>query len=375
MEIEKINSEKNKPSAWIIVLLNFICPGLGFVYCDELKRAVLFYLFLLCSTTLSFIAILIFPDTLNIICFLLLAAVQILFILFYSFVISKNPNLKTNNKPLSIVLYLASVILFNSLFFLPVIKNVIVEGFKIPTGSMEKTILVGDFILADKFSYGIHSPYSNDYIIKFNDFERDDVVIFYFPGDRDEINYKEKVPYIKRIAGIPGDTILIEDKKLFVNGKIIPNPPYVNFDIITRPGNFSNPRMFPKGSEWNEDWYGPVYIPKKGDKIKIDFLNYEAWEVLIIREGHSVKINNDKVFLDDNELVNNEYIVEKDYLFLLGDNRNYSLDSRYWGFLPIENIIGKASMIYWSWDPNISFFHLFSLIGSIRWERIGNRIR
>ena len=82
-----------------------------------------------------------------------------------------------------------------------------------------------------------------------------------------------------------------------------------------------------------------------------------------------------KIFVDEKELPNGEYTVGRDYLFMMGDNRNNSLDSRFWGFMPVENIVGKALLIYWSWDPSIPFSNLFDLIGSTRWDRIGNLIK
>lgn len=266
-----------------------------------------------------------------------------------------------------------------------IIKILLFEAFRIPTGSMENTLLVGDFLLVTKFTYGATTPRNIPFtdiripyfkLPGFKEPKQGDIIVFDFPGDRDELESKEVVNYIKRCVATPGDTIQVINKKLYVNGKLFPNPPNSKFDNVNRPQNFVNPRMFPKGSNWNEDWYGPIRVPKKGDKIKIDSSTYEGWRMFVMKEGHTIRMSGDKkVFIDDKELPNGEYIVERDYLFMMGDNRNNSLDSRFWGFMPVQNIVGEAFMIYWSWDPGISFLHLFDLIGSTRWERIGNMIK
>ena len=266
-----------------------------------------------------------------------------------------------------------------------IIKILLFEAFRIPTGSMEKTLLVGDFLLVTKFTYGATSPRNIPFtdiripyvkLPGFKDPKKGDIIVFDFPGDRDELESKEVVNYIKRCVATPGDSIQVIDKKLYVNGEIFPNPTNSQFDNVKRPQNFVNPRIFPKGAKWNEDWYGPIRVPKKGDKIKIDSSNYDGWKMFVMKEKHAIRMTSDKkVFVDDKELPNGEYTVERDYLFMMGDNRNNSLDSRFWGFMPVENIVGEALLIYWSWDPSISFFDFFDLVGSTRWERIGNMIR
>jgi len=266
-----------------------------------------------------------------------------------------------------------------------IIKILLFEAYRIPTGSMENTLMVGDFLLVTKFTYGATSPRNIPFtdiripyfkLPGFKEPKRGDIIVFDFPGDRDELISKEVINYIKRCVGTPGDTIQIIDKKLYVNGQIFPNPPNSRFDNVKRPKEFVNPRMFPKGANWNEDWYGPIRVPKKGDKLKIDSSNFEGWKMFVMKEGHSIRMTGDrKVLVDDKELPEGEYTVERDYLFMMGDNRNNSLDSRFWGFMPYDNIVGEAFMIYWSWDPSISFIDFFDLIGSTRWERIGTMIK
>ena len=265
-----------------------------------------------------------------------------------------------------------------------IIKILLFEAYRIPTGSMENTLLVGDFLLVTKFTYGATSPRNIPFtdvrlpyfqLPGFKDPKVGDIIVFDFPGNRDELMSPEVLNYIKRCVALPGDTILIVNRTLYNNGKIVPNPPESKFLGNPHSDNIANPRIFPEGSGWNEDNYGPLVIPKIGDKIIIDSSNYQAWEMFVKREGHTISMRLDnKVLVDDKELVNGEYTVERDYLFMMGDNRNNSLDSRFWGFMPMENVVGEAFMLYWSWDANIPFSQFFDLIGSIRWNRVGKLI-
>jgi signal peptidase I len=266
-----------------------------------------------------------------------------------------------------------------------IIKIFLFEAYRIPTGSMENTLLVGDFLLVTKFTYGATTPRNVPFtdirlpywkLPGFKDPERGDIIVFDFPGDKDELESKEVVNYIKRCVGLPGDTIQVIDKKLYVNGVVFPDPPGVQFSRQKLEPNNINFRIYPKGAPWNEDFYGPIRIPKKGDKIKIDEKNFDQWRMFALKEGHKIQLNPGSVITSDGApLPNNEYTVERNYLFMMGDNRNNSLDSRYWGFMPEQNIVGQAFMIYWSWDANIPFTKFFDLLGSIRWERIFHLIK
>ena len=265
------------------------------------------------------------------------------------------------------------------------IKLFLFEAYRIPTGSMENTLLVGDFLLVTKFSYGATTPRN----IPFTDARLPyfrlpgykspkvgDVVVFDYPGDRDQVESKEVLNYIKRCVGAPGDTIQIIDRVLYNNSKVVPNAPAGKFDNFHKPQREPNPNIFPRGSGWNEDNYGPIVIPKKDAMIKIDSTNYDKWRIFVMREGSRIEMKSDKkVYVDGSELPDGMYKVKRDYYFMMGDNRNNSADSRYWGFVPMENIVGEALMIYWSWDANISFADFFKLLGSIRWDRIGSIVR
>jgi signal peptidase I len=130
---------------------------------------------------------------------------------------------------------------------------------------------------------------------------------------------------------------------------------------------------FPIGRGNTRDDWGPMRIPKKGDRIAITKENAIQWEVFIRREGHSIAIDGDAILIDGKKT--STYTVEKDYCFGLGDNRNNSEDSRYWGFIPMESIIGTPMIVYWSWDTGRPISDLFKKISSIRWSRIGTIIR
>ncbi|MFA7361756.1 MAG: signal peptidase I, partial [Candidatus Kapaibacterium sp.] len=260
------------------------------------------------------------------------------------------------------------------------------EAYRIPTGSMENTLLVGDFLLVTKYTYGATTPRNIPFtdvripyvkLPGFKDPKPGDVVVFDFPGERDEKQSREVLNYIKRCVGVPGDEIKVINKVLYRNGQIFPNPPQSKFIAPLQPPNLANNRIFPKNSGWNEDNYGPIRVPKAGDKIKIDSTNFEWYKMFIIREGYSnVILNKDgSLTVDDIRMNEGMYEVKRDYLWMMGDNRNNSLDSRFWGFMPMENVVGEAFIIYWSWDANISFANFFDLIGSIRWSRVGSLIQ
>lgn len=261
-----------------------------------------------------------------------------------------------------------------------ILKIIFIEAYRIPTGSMENTLLIGDFLLVNKFNYGATTPRNIPFtdtrtpFFRFpalKDPKRGDVVVFDFPGNSNEQRSKEVINYIKRLVGEPGDTIHIVNKVLYVNSNIFQNPPDALFSDKVSGNTYAD--IFPKGNPWNDDNYGPLRVPKKDDIIMITPDNLEEWKMFVIREGHTIRLSADnKIFID--EIENSGYKVEKNYYFMMGDNRNNSSDSRFWGFLPEDNIIGEAMIIYWSWDPNISFGQFGRLFESIRWNRIGKLI-
>lgn len=179
-----------------------------------------------------------------------------------------------------------------------VVRTFVVQAFKIPSSSMEPTLLVGDHILVNKFIYGIRIPVIGKKVFEFSQPRRGDVIVFIFPNDRSK-------DYIKRVIGLPGEKVEIRERKIYINDRLIEDPW----------GHFSS---------WGpgaRDTCGPIMVPPNS-------------------------------------------------LFVMGDNRDNSEDSRYWGFVPLNDVLGKAFVMYWSWDWRAS-----SLVSKVRWQRIGSLIR
>ena len=192
--------------------------------------------------------------------------------------------------------YTETIIWALALSFL--IRTFIVSSFEIPSGSMEDTLLIGDYLLANKFIYGITIPLTSDKVLKVRNPHRGDIVIFKFPLDPSQ-------DFIKRVVGVPGDEIQIRDKQVYVNGIKYTNPHEIH----------SDPRIIPQG-QGVRDNFGPVRVPE------------------------------------------NAY-------FMMGDNRDNSYDSRFWGYVKDKDIIGEALIKYWSWDKEK---------WRLRWQRIGKLI-
>jgi signal peptidase I len=166
-----------------------------------------------------------------------------------------------------------------------VIRAYVIQAFKIPSGSMIPTLLIGDHILVNKFIYGTKIPFSDRRVLIFKKPERGDIIVFKYPEN-------PKKDFIKRVMGTEGDVIEERNKTVYVNGKAILEPYIQHSDSSIRSGG-NDPR----------DNFGPLVVPE--NKV-----------------------------------------------FVMGDNRDQSYDSRYWGFVDLSEIMGKALIIYWSWDPN-----------------------
>jgi len=202
--------------------------------------------------------------------------------------------------------------LFSVFLIVFLLRSFLVEPFRIPSGSMIPSLLIGDFILVNKYTYGIRLPVINKKIINISEPKRGDVLVFRYPVN-------PSINFIKRVIGVPGDTIKYVNKKLYINGKLIPEE-RTKSEIS---GGFFSPRIVTN-----------VYLENLGTEKHL------IQEVQ--NDGMSMQVFTVKV--------------PKGEYFVLGDNRDNSEDSRYWGFVPEKNIVGKAFAVWLSWDSqNWSF--------------------
>jgi len=263
------------------------------------------------------------------------------------------------------------------------LKLFVIEAYRIPSTSMEQTLQVGDFLLVNKLAYGVHTPRHIPWtsvtltswtLPLFRNVHRGDVMVFEFPGARDEVIPTESVNYIKRCIGLPGDTVEIRLGEVFINGIATRFPSHGRSTTHPSGNSFRrNAELFPEGSLFSDVNYGPILVPKRDDIVKLDPTTISQWHIFIEREGHSVQFNADTIFIDGT--VTSSYRVQKNYYFVLGDNRDNSMDSRYWGFVPSDYVIGEALCIYWSWDPEIPVSSISDKYSTIRWSRIATLIR
>jgi signal peptidase I len=196
-----------------------------------------------------------------------------------------------------------------------VVRSFVVEPFKIPSGSMVPTLLVGDFILVNKFDYGLRLPIVNTKVTSGHPLQRGDVVVFRYPKD-------ESVDYIKRVIGLPGDVVAYQDKKLMINGKPVPETPLPDYFDEERIGY---------AKQFEED------IDGRKNRI----LNNPAVPPFIVgAEDYPFRNNCD---YNDRGVICK---VPPGNYFMMGDNRDNSADSRYWGFVPDANIVGRAFFIW-----------------------------
>ena len=278
----------------------------------------------------------------------------------------------------SIVVALAAVIVLNSF---------VVQSFQVPTGSMENTVMAGELLFVNKFIYGGSTPQAVPLlglitgkeieipwfrVPGFREPERGDVIVFIYPGDRDEIEPRQFQYYLKRCVAVARDTIQIIDKRLLINGAPFDNPPGVNFVPGSFPKEYVDPTVFPVGKPWNRDNYGPLVVPGEGDVIQLTPQNIQEWDVFIRREGHTVGISGDAITIDRKPVTS--YTVERDYLFGMCHKVDKPSDCRFWGFIPKEHVIGTPMIVYMSWSPDIPIINLFKKLGSIRFSRIGSII-
>jgi signal peptidase I len=364
-----------------------------------------------------------------------------------------------------------------------IIRIFFIEAYTIPTSSMEKSLLVGDYLFVSKVSYGPRVPMTplsfpfvhhtlplttttKSYLewielpyYRFpglSNIKHNDAVVFNYPdGDtlslkfqsnisyyslvreygrarvsRDQRNFGEitarpvdkRENYIKRCVGLPGDSLQIIDQQVFLNGTAAENPEKIQFKyIVNTDGSKINPKildrleiteggstsnrgefvffltdevaeelerlpnvkrvtrykepagkknsdLFPHNdiTDWNLDNFGPIYIPKAGDEISLSLENIDLFKRIIVAyEGNTLDIIDGRIYINGTESVT--YTIKMNYYWMMGDNRHNSADSRYWGFVPDDHIVGKAVFIWLSLDENKSLFN-----GKIRW---GNMLR
>jgi signal peptidase I len=262
------------------------------------------------------------------------------------------------------------------------VNSFVLASFEVPTGSMEDTVKIGDRMFVNRFLYGGSTPYTvpltsiripHFRVPGFRSVSRGDAIVFDWPGNRDDVEKPPQQWYLKRCIAIAGDTVKIENRDIYVNGTLLSNPTHVKYlRRSARSRNDFNGDLFPKGARFNEDFYGPIEVPKRGMRLALTPATFTGWEVFIRREGHNVSMAGDGIFLDGRKV--NQYVVQRDYVFAMGDNRDNSLDSRFWGFVPVEDVIGTPIVIFWSWDPQIPIFDLWDKIRSVDLTRIGTLI-
>lgn len=260
------------------------------------------------------------------------------------------------------------------------LRTCVVEAYRIPSESMEHTLRVGDFLLANKFIYGVRTPSRIPFtdvplpVIRFPAFsapQRGDVVVFELPSyARTQYSYS-RYNYVKRCIGLPGDTLAIVDRRVYVNGNYVPQSPTAkSSERGIAPTSYGDPRIFPKGSGFNEDNFGPIVVPAAGMVVGLDAKSFFVWKDIIQYEGHDVALAHDgKVMLDNAPA--STYRIKNHYYFMMGDNRENSLDSRFWGFVPADCLVGKVMLIYWSWQDDGMSRTLIERLAHVRWERIG----
>jgi signal peptidase I len=262
-----------------------------------------------------------------------------------------------------------------AIFVVMIINGVLVASFVVPTGSMEKTVMTGDFLFVNKFVYGPTTPQVIPFVnipLPFYKFpgpydpEKGDVIVFIYPGDRDDVEPDDFQYFLKRCVATAGDTLQIVNKQLYINEESVPLT-----EQIANPYNAQ--RTFPPGAGYTRDNYGPIVIPYQGMEIELDKNNIGQWITFIRREGHEVNAFKEKISIDGEPVTN--YKVEKNYCFGMGDNRDNSEDSRIWGFVPYDNVVGTPMVVYWSWDTGLPISKFFDKLASVKFGRIGTIIR
>lgn len=391
----------------------------------------------------------------------------------------KHTELRKRNKLYNSIMGWVDPIIF-AVVAATIIRIFFFENYTIPTGSMEKSLLIGDYLTVSKVAYGpkmpetpisfplVHNtmpfsqtkksytewikwPYHRLKGVK--QIKHDDVFVFNFPegdtvymnenanfyydyvraygwkqaqliGDKQYRPVDKRENYVKRCIGLPGDVIHIRHGQLFVNDKPQGEIPGIQYDyhiqtngtglnpsilqemgisradisaststgVYSMPlteestkkieafGNVTkvtklesaalNPMIFPHDERysWTEDNFGPLWIPTKGSTVDLTLENLPLYyRIIRTYEGHTVDIKNGEIYIDGS--IARDYTFDMNYYFAMGDNRHRSADSRFWGFVPEDHVVGKASFVWLSLDPEKSF------PSNIRWSRMFKKIK
>lgn len=319
-----------------------------------------------------------------------------------------------------------------------VLRVLFFDLFRIPTPSMEKSLLVGDYLFVSKVHYGTRTPMTVGIPFTgiwlpgvelpwtrfpgFTEVDRGDAIVFNWPDDEVEI-IDRRMHYIKRVVGLPGETLQIVNKEVLVDGQPYPlmedmqiywnvfksdprvqlNPasledlgvsnlirtadprvvqivatqtaataiealPWVESvePAIVEPNQVYSNNMYPFGMGWTPDNYGPVTIPQAGQTVELTTESVRMYSRMITRyEGHTLEETGTNSWLLDG-LPASSYTFEQDYFFVMGDNRDNSEDSRFWGFVPMDHVVGKALVVYFSWDKDAKLPRFSRILSRIK---------
>ena len=334
-----------------------------------------------------------------------------------------------------------------------ILRTFLIEAYTIPTSSMEKSMLIGDFLFVSKVAYGPRVPmtplavplvhhtvpffgtksYSESLKFPYHrmkglgKIKRNDCVVFNWPAEKLGRPIDKKENYVKRCVGIPGDILELTESELIVNGeaqellkgvknqwhyKLNTNGTGLNSNIlrekyditegglgrnrneynlsltnenrdalasfsnissitrkVEKKGVFAN-YIFPHNENyaWNIDNFGPIKIPQAGEKIDLTITNLLIYQDIIERyENNKLEIIDNQIYINDK--LSENYIFKMNYYWMMGDNRHNSADSRFWGFVPEDHIVGKALFIWMSWDKNAKG------LKKIRWNRLFTSVK
>ena len=342
------------------------------------------------------------------------------------------------------------------------VHTYVMQPFTIPTSSLEKSLLIGDFLFVSKFHYGARTPktavalpmvHDSLLVVKEKSYlswpqlpsfrlpgvqsiQRNDIVVFNWPvdtvyqffdrsGRHIDKPVDKRSNYVKRCVGLPGDSFSIKNGEILINNKKLVLPerarPQWSYDVITDGSSFDaeyilgelqltdriiptgenqfifsavtdeaynklkqNPAIksitkriapapqsidksiFPHNQKWSQDNLGPIYIPEANKTVALNKETLPFYKRLItVYEGNKLEEKGGKIYINDKEATN--YTFKQDYYWMMGDNRHNSEDSRYWGFVPFDHVVGKPVFIWWSIDPNVPWS---KAIDKIRWDRL-----